>query len=326
MSMFNIYIYLDLFSCFAAPFSASPSVTTPKLRPTQRLLVVGGLINKNNYGENVTNYKQCDVWTQEKNCWRKYMDLPQSVGSYYDVCQVADDELLLTGGWNGVAKANCLLMDLTHNTWTQMPSMRTARCRHRSVLVGDNVYVVGGKDGSDTVTGSVERLSLTKRQWSSQTDLPRPVRLPAVTSHGHTVFVFGGRDGTDKDLTCTQAYNTITGQWVTMAEMPSICQIGAAVSLSRYIYVVGGYSKSCMRYDSDTDSWLEQSQPRQKHGNAPAVVWRGGILVAGGGGAESKSAAVECYDVLTDEWADWETPLNEKLASHHLFSVVVTGV
>ena len=304
-----------------APFSVSPCVTTPKLRPTQRLLVVGGCINKN-YGEKETNYTQCDVWMPEKNCWRKCMDLPPSVGKLYDVCQVADDQVLLTGG----AKADCWLMDLTHNTWTQMPSMRNARRFHRSVLVGDNVYVVGGIEGSDTVTRAVERLSLTKRQWSSQPDLPRPVRSPAVTSYGQTVFVFGGRDGTKSTLTCTQAYNTVTGQWVTLAEMPSMCDLGAAVSLSRYIYLVGGFSKSCMRYDSATDSWVELTQPRQKHGNAPAVVWRGGILVAGGGGSDSKSAAVECYDALTNEWSDWETPLNEKLCSHRLFGVIVSGM
>ena len=254
------------------------------------------------------------------------MELPPSVGGRYDICQVADDQILLSGGYKGGAKADCWLMDLTNNTSTQMPPMRSARRFHRSVLVGDNVYVVGGKDVNDTVTGAVERFSLTKRQWSSQPDMPRPVRVPAVTSHGHTVFVFGGRDGTNSNLKCTQTYNTVTGQWVTKAEMPSMCDLGAAVSLSRYIYLVGGYRKSCMRYDTATDSWVELNRPRLEHGHAPAALWRGGILVAGGGDSNSKSAAVECYDVLTDEWADWETPLNEKLNNHRLFNVIVTGV
>ena len=287
--------------------------------------MVGGWVNEN-YGEKETNYKQCDVWVPEKNCWRNYMELPPSVGGDYDVCQVANDQLLVTGGWKVDAMADCWLMDLTHNTWKQMPPMRTARDSHRSVLVGDNVFVVGGIEGSKTVTGSVERLSLPKRQWSSQPNLPRPVHNPAVTSHGHTVFVFGGRDRTNRDLTCTQAFNTFTGQWVTMADSPGECRIGYGVSLSRYSYLVGGHRKSCMRYDTAIDSWVELSRPRHEHGNAPAVVWRGGILVAGGGDYKSKSAAMECYDVLTNEWADWETPLNEKLATHRLFSVIVTGV
>ena len=218
-------------------------------------------------------YKQCDVWVREKNCWRKYMDLPPSVGALYDVCQVADDQLLLTGGQKAGVKADCWLMDLTHNTWTQIPPMRTARSFHRSVLVGDNVYGVGGRDVIGTVTGSVERFSLSKRQWSSQPDLPRPVRLPAVTSHDHTVFVFGGRDGTNKDLLCTQAYNTVTGQWVTLADMPGKCNSCGEV---KYIYLVGGFRQICRRYNPATNSWEDLSRPRQEHGNAPAVVWQGG--------------------------------------------------
>ena len=320
-----IYIYLDQYSGSVAASPASPRVMNTNFRPTQRLLAVGGCMNEKE-GEKEKPYTQCDVWLQEKNCWRKYMELPPSVGKLYDVCQVANDQLLLTGGQKAGATADCWLMDLTQNTWTHMPSMRTARCFHRSVLVGDNVYVVGGKDVSDTVTGAVERFNLTKRQWSSQPDLSRPVRVPAVTSHGHNVFVFGGRDGSNKELTCTQAYNTVTGQWTTLADMPGKCDLCCAVSFSKYTYLVGSFNQICRRYNPATDSWVELNQSRQKHGNAPAVVWEGGILVAGGGGSKLKSDAVEYYDPLTNEWADWETPLNEKLNSHRLFSVIVSGV
>ena len=45
-----------------------------------------------------------------------------------------------------------------------------------------------------------------------------------------------------------------------------------------------------------------------------------------GGGGKVDSAAIEHYDPVTDEWTDWQTPLKEKLSSHHMFSVILSGV
>ena len=108
--------------------------------------------------------------------------------------------------------------------------------------------------------------------------------------------------------------------------MLEACSLGSAVAFSRYIYLLGGFRRSCLRYDPATDSWTRLSEPRQKHGNAPAVVWQGQILVAGGGDAKTKSSVIEHYDPVTNEWSDWTTPLNEKLNSHCMFSVILCGV
>ena len=104
-----------------------------------------------------------------------------------------------------------------------------------------------------------------------------------------------------------------------------MCELGAAVSVNRCIYLVGGFSQSCLRYDPATDSWTRLSQPRQsqEHSNAPAVVWQGGVLVAGGrDGDDNRSVSTEHYNPVLDEW----TPLKEKLSSHRTFSVIISGV
>ena len=153
---------------------------------------------------------------------------------------------------------------------------------------------------------------------------PQPVFDPSAISYGHRVFVFGGHNADNKVLSCTQAYDNVSGKWLTLAVKPKACNISAAVSINRFIYLVGGFSQSCLRYDLASDSRTGLSQV---HGNAPAVVWQGGILVAGsGGGNEKKSAAIKYYDPVTDEWTDWQTPLREKLSSHHMFSVILSSV
>ena len=294
--------------------------------------MVGGLTIKKN-GEGCENHNLCHYWMDRSKCWQLLMELPQSVGRLYDVCQVASDLLVLTGGWKANllwwfrVMGDCWLLDLVNKKSTQMPSLTTARYFHRSVLLGDYVYVVGGKDVSGKVIASVERFDLRRRQWSSLPNMPKPVLDPAAISYGHRVYVFGGRSADNKSLSCAQAYDTVSGNWLTLAAMLEVCHLGAAVSINRCIYLVGGFSRSCLRYDPATDSWKRLSRPHHEHGNAPAVVWQGGILVSGsGGGHKVNSADIEYYDPVIDKWSDWQKPLKEKLNAHRTFSVSLSGV
>ena len=155
------------------------------------------------YVEGEENYL-CYYWEEERKCWQLLTELPQSVGRLFDVCQLACDQLLMTGGLKGgVTRGDCWLLDVVDNTCTQIPSLTTARCKHHSVLLGNYVYVVGGKDVSGKVTGSVEGFDLKQRHWSSLPDMPQPVSPPSVISHGHKVLLFGGRSADNKTLSCT---------------------------------------------------------------------------------------------------------------------------
>ena len=288
--------------------------------------MVGGLTPKKE-GSGDDDHQKISYWVEETQCWRLLAEVPQSVRRLYGVCQIASDVLMLTAGSvGGMSQAVCWQVNLLTKVWSQLAPMNTPRYFHRSVLVGDHVIVVGGKDINDKATGSTEQYSLMQHQWTPLPAMPWPVRNPATTSHGHKVFVFGGRDDDNKNLLCTRAYDTKAGKWLTLGDMPEVCNLGAAVSLGQYVYLVGGGSRSCLRYDPATDSWRKLSQPRLKHGNAPAVVWQGGILVAGGGGSTTKSAEIEFYDPVTDKWSDWQASLEVKLGSHRLFSVTLPGV
>ena len=273
------------------------------------------------------NHQKISYWVEETQCWKLLTEVPQSVGRLYGVCQVARDLLMLTGGSvGGVAQGVSWQVNLLTKEWSQLPSMITPRKYHRSVLVGDHVIVVGGKDGNNKVTGSTEQYSFTQHQWTPLPAMPWPVMQPTATSHGHKVFMFGGRDDDNKNLLCTRAYDTKAGKWLTLGDMPEVCDLGAAVSLGQYIYLVGGFSRSCLRYDPATDSWMRLSQPRLKHGNAPAVVWQGGIVVAGGDDGPQILKEIEYYDSGTDEWSDWQASLEVKLSTHRLFSVTLPDV
>ena len=105
----------------------------------------------------------------------------------------------------------CWLYDIAMKKWEAMPPLITARRFHRSVSLGDCVYVMGGQhDGSNRLS-SVECLDVKRRQWSALRDMPQAVDKAMVATYGNKVFVFGGRDGQNTELRCTQIYDTTRG-------------------------------------------------------------------------------------------------------------------
>ena len=295
------------------------TVPRTNFRMKSCLLLVGGVACLEGK-DKPFEHNSCQYYKEDTSSWESLTELPQSVGSLYHICRV-DRGLLLTGGFKGDALNQCWHFDMSIKMWEEMPPLITARWYHRSVSLDDCVYVVGGKDVNNTVLASVECLNAKRNQWMSLPEMPQAVCLPAVVTFNNKIFVFGSRVTQDKGLCCTQVFDTKQGQWSTLSDTPEVCDIGAAVTLNDCIYVVGGFRRTCLKYDPTSDNWTRLSQPRQSHGNAPAVVWRGSILVAGGGGGKPESSVIEQYNPLTETWLEWKTTLDMKTACHCMFNV-----
>ena len=68
--------------------------------------------------------------------------------------------------------------------------------------------------------------------------------------------------------------------------------------------------------------WKNLTPPKQKHGNAAAVVWQGNILLAGGDvDCNQTTSVIEVYDPQTDNWSFSNLSLKEELACHFLLSL-----
>ena len=287
------------------------------------LLLVGGLACLEGE-DNEFEHNSCQYYKEDTSSWESLTELPQSVGRFYHVCRV-NRGLLLTGGRTGGAFNQCWHFDMSIKKWEAMPPLITARRHHRSVSLDDCVYVVGGMDVNNTMLASVECLNANRNQWLSMPEMTQAVYLPAVVTYNNKIFVVGGRDAQNKGLCCTQVFDTTQGQWSTLPDMPEVCDLGAAVTLNDCMYVVGGFGHTCLKYDPTSDNWTKLSQPSLSHGNAPAVVWRGSILVAGGGDAKPESSVIEQYSPLTDTWLEWKTTLDMKTVFHCMFNVDLSG-
>lgn len=77
-----------------------------------------------------------------------------------------------------------------------------------------------------------------------------------------------------------------------------------------------------MSFQPLTDTWVILDPPLKEHGYAPAVVWRGRIVV--GGGKEKNddkvTTLIEEYDPQTKCWSSWNETMPWAISSHHMIS------
>ena len=265
----------------------------------------------------------CLYYKDDTNTWESLTELPESVGSLYNVCRV-DRGVLLTGVRRSqYDSANCWLFDLATKKWEDIPHLPHIQPSHRIVSLRNCVYVVDGFSRMRNVL----RFDLKTKQTCFEPDMPQAVNDPMVVTYNNKIFVIGGQNEYKEALCCAQVFDTTRRQWSTLTDMPDVCENGSAVTLNGCIYVVGGFNRTCLKYDPTSDNWTKLNQPRQSHGNAPAVVWRGSILVGGGECFEEETPGIEQYDPLTDTWSCCSiAPFKEKLSRRCMINVDLYGV
>ena len=304
--------------------SSCRTVPRNNVRMKSCLVVVGGQTSSTHGGNKINHL--CKYYEEDTSCWKQLTTLPQSVSFMDSVCYT-DRGLVVTGGSKGGAMDLCLLFDVATKKWEDMPPLITERYNHRSVLLGDCIYVVGGKDVDKKTLASVECLKVKSRQWSRLPDMAHAVCLPVIATYRNKLFVFGGRDGSSKNRRCTQVFDVTQNKWSTLSPMPMECYYGAAVTLNDSIYVVGGGARTCLKYSPASDVWTRLNRPQQDHSHAPAVVWRGSILLAAGKHAEQNPSAIEQFNPLTNTWSDSNiAQLKKSLARHYMFNVDLYGL
>ena len=207
--------YLQEAMSFQAASVTSSCRTVPRFnyRKKSCLLVVGGLkCTTNKRTDDMVECITCEYYEEKTNCWEALTNVPRSVNRLYSVCYLGRS-LILTGGLKGGTTVDqCWLCDLATKKWEAMPPLISERHFHRSVPMGDCVYVVGGFDAGKNGLASVECLNVKQRQWSSMADMPVAVWAPMVAPHGNKVYVFGGLNAQANSVCCTQVFDTTRGK------------------------------------------------------------------------------------------------------------------
>ena len=105
------------------------------------------------------------------------------------------------------------------NTWSNLPSMTTARGRFDIAQIGNRLYACGGSNGQRDLR-SAEVYDPAENAWKRLNNMTYERSSPAVTSLGNRIFVIGGFSGSIPIKTC-EVFDTDTNQWSSIADLPS---------------------------------------------------------------------------------------------------------
>ncbi len=251
--------------------------------------------------------------------WRLIGDLPHPVGD--GVCGSFGGEMVCAGGGDATTahrEVFALRWDGRKLHCRELPSLPQPRLKMGGAVLGDTLYVVGGRNRPDSTTalGSVLALSLSNpgAQWRECPPLPGPPRMmPIVATTADALYVFGGiqiqpgPDGTAQNQApyLADAYCFVpgpSGGWSRIADVPrSVAGAPSpALSTSGRIVIVGGVDGSIesvtdrstvkslpddvLIFELDTQRWrtVAPLSAGPSRVNAPAARWHNSYVIVGG--------------------------------------------
>ena len=189
-----------------------------------------------------------------------------------------NDQLIVTGGYNGNAVFDCihevqLTPPYTVNTLSRMPEPRVY---HSTQLFDDSLLIVGGRTtGSyQNSLSSVVLYDIKNNEYKQLAPLPYELSEMATVRWGDNIIVIGGCDKRGNVLDTVIIYNVKTVQSCMLPPMRCKRWRCTAVVIENNIVVLGGEDeqrrdlKSVEAFNFESYTWQElpeMSQTRRLH-------------------------------------------------------------
>lgn len=159
------------------------------------------------------------------------------------VAAIGDTVWLLGGGKGSTALTTTVSIDTAGKTANagKLPAARVDAAA-ATAADGASIYVVGGYDGKDNVTGTNEVLQTTDGvTFKVVATLAQSVRRPAVVLLEHSIYVIGGLWGANgAPISSIQRVDLDTGKASVAGQLPQAISGASAVVLKGSIFVAGG--------------------------------------------------------------------------------------
>ncbi|MGI0016775.1 MAG: Kelch repeat-containing protein, partial [Nitrososphaera sp.] len=146
-----------------------------------------------NSGTPLSTVEAYDIAT---DTWSSLTPMPTARG---DVSATAahGNKIYVAGGWSpascGPFPDVCSTLevyDVASDSWSTLPSMPTARSNAAAVVVGNNLFVIGGAIAL-IYTDFNEVFDIDKGTWSTATDKPFPCSETEAVAHGNKIYIAG---------------------------------------------------------------------------------------------------------------------------------------
>jgi glucose/arabinose dehydrogenase/N-acetylneuraminic acid mutarotase len=155
---------------------------------------------------------------------------------------VHDGKIYYAGGLHdGRAVTWFDVYDPERDTWSRLPDMPLARDHFQAAVVGDRLYVIGGRDSElGEEIAQTDAYDFRKGRWiTGLAPIPTPRGGFAAAVSGDDIIVIGG-ELVDRALRTVEAYDTRRNSWRTLDPMPTARHGIEAVVFEGAAYISGG--------------------------------------------------------------------------------------
>jgi len=145
------------------------------------------------------------------------------------------------GGLIGDHKTTSRRCSVLHNgKWTDVAEMPTSRCFARAAVVGNTIFVIGGRGDDNVYLHCNEAYSVAANRWTVKAELPESLRMPAIAAVAALcvgrIFIFDSQAAVFVYDPTSDAYEALDVQ-VPEGGLP----IGACAAVfSDSIFLLGG--------------------------------------------------------------------------------------
>jgi DNA-binding CsgD family transcriptional regulator/N-acetylneuraminic acid mutarotase len=123
--------------------------------------------------------------------------------------------------------------------WRQLSDKPTPVTDVEGVLIGEKIYIPGGRTASGEPTNILEVYDPRSNSWAQGEPLPKAISSYALAGFEGKLYLFGGWDG-EKALESVYVFDPIEEIWYERSEMGIAKHDHGAIALTNKILVFGG--------------------------------------------------------------------------------------
>ncbi|XP_073989181.1 kelch-like protein 10 isoform X2 [Rhodnius prolixus] len=239
--------------------------------------------------------------------------------------RVPHEVLFAIGGWSGGSPTNFIeTYDTRADRWVKVEEVdRTGpRAYHGTVVIGYEIYVIGGFDGMDYFN-SCRCFNAVTKTWREIAPMNAKRCYVSVAVVDDMIYAMGGYDGHHRQNTA-ERYDYRTNQWTVIAPMNFQRSDACATTLNGKIYITGGFNgQECMNsaemYDPELNQWFMIPPMRSRRSGVSCIGYHGCLYVIGGFNGISRMCSGEKYNPVNNSW----TPIPDMYNPRSNFAIEV---
>lgn len=230
---------------------------------------------------------------------------------WYDWSNFHNDLTLMSGTWNasGGIDFNGIndygIVDDNSSKFMQKSNSFYHRDGIGDAIVGDKIYVIGGREDSPATHGVnyTEIYNITSDIYSTGADMPAALADTTCISYNTDIYCFGGYVDSSIPSNLSYKYNTITDSWSSIPSMPTTRWGQAAVLIGNKVYIAGGQLEDRTQsnvteiYNIITNSWTSGTNLTFGCQGIMGVNYSGNAyFICGGSGLSNRFAKYNTTD------------------------------